>query len=69
MDIIDANFDNSVINGLAYQLAIILGIPLILVLILKYILMIFHVPNKIAGSISSILFLILAYNLFKVVTS
>ncbi|MBK3493858.1 hypothetical protein JFL43_03090 [Viridibacillus sp. YIM B01967] len=69
MKIIDSNFDNSVLNGLEFQLFIVLGIPLILVLILKYIFMILLVPNKIAGPVSLILFLILSYYLFMAVTS
>ena len=55
-------------NGLLQQLLIVIGIPLVTVLVLKYLLVKLRIPNNIASSISSLAFLYLAYKMFVVVT-
>ncbi|MGX9134032.1 hypothetical protein ACWV26_06580 [Rummeliibacillus sp. JY-2-4R] len=65
MNIIDFNFGNNIIIDLVIKLAITLGIPLIVVVIIGCILINFNVPDKVVGWILVILFLIsVSYLLF-----
>ena len=54
-------------NGLLQQLLIVIGIPLVAILVLKYILIKLRIPNNIASFISSLAFLYLVYKMFMVV--
>lgn len=69
MKIIDKNFDNGVINGLAMQFGIILALFVVTIIILIVLFKALRVPNKVAGTIASLTFLVLAYYIFNLVIS
>ncbi|MDG5470525.1 hypothetical protein P6709_02120 [Jeotgalibacillus sp. ET6] len=65
----DYNFSDlsPTFNELAINLAIILFIPFILVMILKFVLLKMRIPNNIASTLSSLCFLVGAYYMFDMV--
>ncbi|GEM_PF-4473254 len=69
MKIIDKNFDNGEINGLAMQAGIIFGLFVVTVIILIVLFKALRVPNKIAGTMASLIFLAFAYYIFNLVIS
>ncbi|WP_397539210.1 hypothetical protein [Rummeliibacillus pycnus] len=69
MDIIGANFDNGVINLMAIQFGMFLGILVIALIAIVILFKVLKVPNKIARPIASLVFLIITYNIFKLVIS
>ena len=69
MKIIDSNFDNSVINGMASQFGLFLGILVIAITALIIFFKILKVPNKIAGPLTVLIFFVTAYYVFKLVIS
>lgn len=66
MKIIDSNFDNSVINGMAAQFGLFLGILVIAITALIIFFKILKVPNKIAGSLAILIFLVIAYYVYQI---
>lgn len=69
MEIVDNNFDNSVINGMAIQFGIYIGILVIAIIVLIILFKMLRIPRKIAGTLASLIFLIIAYYVFKLVIS
>lgn len=63
------NFSNAAptLNELAMNLAIILLIPFMLVLLIKYVLLQMRIPNNIASIVSSLGFLVGTYYMFGLV--
>ncbi|MGE7917957.1 hypothetical protein ACQKM9_03275 [Viridibacillus sp. NPDC093762] len=66
MDILGSNFDNSVINEMASQFGVYLSILVIGLLVLVFLFKMLKVPDKYAGILTAVFFLIIAYKLIMI---